>query len=85
MRGLKKPGVFWCDLSSVSHHRFYQGSTPTTSVGLRVPVPHCELSLSGEGRVKCEQSVIKGYHCKLKEEMHVFKNSRCGFAALLHF
>lgn len=51
--------------------------TPEMSVGLRAPVPHCERNLSGEGRVECQQSVIKGYHCKPKEEMYVFKNSRC--------
>lgn len=45
------------------------------SVGLRAPVPQCELNLIGEGRGKCEHSVIKGYNCKLKEERHTFKNS----------
>jgi len=45
------------------------------STRLRAPVPHSELSLTGEGRGKCQPSVIKGYNCERKEETQMFENS----------
>lgn len=39
----------------MSYLRFYQGSIPVMSVGLRVLVPHCGIRLTGEGTGKCEQ------------------------------
>lgn len=52
----------------MSYCWFYQGSIPAMSMGLRVLVPHYGISLAGEGSGKCDQSVITGLNCKLKEE-----------------
>lgn len=69
----------------MSRGGFCQGFIPVMSYGLRAPIPRCKLSLIGEGRGKCERSVIKGYNCKQKEEKCMFKNSEVWFCSFTPF